>query len=179
MNSVQDLRQVWRRPFCLFQHGRRVRNSRRWRRLRGVSDSSTDQPLRHLKADERVDAPGYRFCPRHEICRLRYFNGRGQPAGARMGKEPRSHNVIKVAARRPRHARPGLDFGHDYPTRRNRNPRLYSYRRPGFGPLWLALNYLKTAANLKSSMLAMAKGSSVREVVEVVRSISGVNFKGS
>ncbi len=109
---------------------------------------------------------------------LRYFNVAGADPEGRIGQAfPDATHLIKVACEAAVGARPGLSvFGTDYPTADGTCIRDYIHVEDLARAHIMALDHL--AAGGPSALLncGYGHGYSVREVVDTVRRVSGVDF---
>ncbi len=109
---------------------------------------------------------------------LRYFNVAGADPQLRTGQVSRqATHLIKVAAEAAVGKRNGLDiYGTDYPTPDGTCLRDYIHVTDLVRAHLAALNHLRGGGENLLLNCGYGHGYSVREVVEVVKSVSGVNF---
>jgi UDP-glucose 4-epimerase len=109
---------------------------------------------------------------------LRYFNVAGADPQGRAGQSGRNAtHLIKVAVQAALGRRRGLEiFGADYPTPDGTCLRDYIQVSDLVGAHTQALRYLRAGGDSLTCNCGYAKGFSVREVIEVVKSVSGVDF---
>ena len=114
---------------------------------------------------------------RHVV--LRYFNVCGADPAGRTGQSTRdATHLIKVAVQAALGRRPGLDiFGSDYPTPDGTCLRDYIQVTDLVRAHADALRYLRAGGDNLTCNCGYARGFSVREVVDVVKQVSGVDFK--
>ncbi len=110
---------------------------------------------------------------------LRYFNVAGAEAEGRLGQSGgAATHLIRVACQTALGLRPDMTmFGDDYPTPDGSCIRDYVHVEDLAEAHLQALGYL--ARDRESAILnfGYGRGHSVREVIEAVKRISGVNFK--
>ncbi|MBJ6800366.1 UDP-glucose 4-epimerase GalE [Geomonas propionica] len=110
---------------------------------------------------------------------LRYFNVAGADPQARMGQRtPEATHLIKVACQAALGARDGVSiFGTDYDTPDGTGIRDYIHIEDLASAHLFALRYLERGGASDVINVGYGKGSSVREVIKVVKDVSGVDFK--
>ncbi len=110
---------------------------------------------------------------------LRYFNVAGADPKGRTGQSTRdATHLIKVAVQTALGRRPALDiFGSDYPTPDGTCLRDYIQVTDLVRAHAAALRYLRAGGDNLTCNCGYAKGFSVREVVDVVKQVSGVDFE--
>jgi UDP-glucose 4-epimerase len=110
---------------------------------------------------------------------LRYFNVAGADPDCRTGQSTNgATHLIKVAVEAALGLRPKLDvFGTDYQTPDGTCIRDYIHVSDLVQAHHDALRYLHTGAPSTTLNCGYGHGFSVREVIEVVKRISGVDFK--
>jgi len=110
---------------------------------------------------------------------LRYFNVAGADPQARMGQRtPEATHLIKVACQAALGLREHVAiYGTDYPTPDGTGIRDYIHIEDLASAHLSALEYLKKGGRPTAMNVGYGRGSSVRQVLEVVREVSGVNFK--
>ncbi|WP_224983203.1 UDP-glucose 4-epimerase GalE [Geomonas agri] len=110
---------------------------------------------------------------------LRYFNVAGADPQARMGQRtPEATHLIKVACQAALGGRDGVSiFGTDYDTPDGTGIRDYIHIEDLASAHLAALSYLGRGGASDVINVGYGKGSSVREVIRVVKDVSGVDFK--
>jgi UDP-glucose 4-epimerase len=110
---------------------------------------------------------------------LRYFNVAGADPRGRLGQStPDATHLIKRAVQTALGRQPGLDiFGQDYPTRDGTCVRDYIQVSDLIDAHIAALAYLRGGGASLTCNCGYGRGYSVKEVVEVVKRVSGVDFK--
>jgi UDP-glucose 4-epimerase len=110
---------------------------------------------------------------------LRYFNVAGADPKGRLGQStPNATHLIKVAVQAALGMRPGLDiFGTDYATADGTCVRDYIHVSDLIAAHILALKHLRAGGESLVFNCGYGHGHSVREVVEVVKEVSGVDFE--
>ncbi len=109
---------------------------------------------------------------------LRYFNVAGADPRGRSGQAtPRATHLIKTAAEAATGRRAGMSiFGTDYPTPDGTCIRDYIHVSDLARAHVLALDYLRAGGKGTVINCAYGHGSSVSEVIDTVKRISGVDF---
>lgn len=109
---------------------------------------------------------------------LRYFNVAGADPLARMGQRtPDATHLIKVACQAALGMRDGVSiFGTDYDTPDGTGIRDYIHIEDLAAAHLYALDYLQKGGASTTINVGYGKGESVREVIEVVKKVSGVDF---
>jgi UDP-glucose 4-epimerase len=109
---------------------------------------------------------------------LRYFNVAGADPQARMGQRtPEATHLIKVACQAALGMREGVSvYGTDYPTPDGTGIRDYIHIEDLAAAHLCALEYLEKGGTPTAMNVGYGRGSSVREVLAVVKKISGVDF---
>ncbi len=109
---------------------------------------------------------------------LRYFNVAGADPKGRSGQAtPRATHLIKTAAEAATGRRAGMSiFGTDYETPDGTCIRDYIHVSDLARAHVLALDYLRSGGKGTVINCAYGHGSSVREVIDTVKKISGVDF---
>ena len=112
---------------------------------------------------------------------LRYFNVAGADPQARMGQRtPDATHLIKVACQAALGIRDGVSiFGTDYDTPDGTGVRDYIHIEDLAAAHLYALDYLKKGGSSTTINVGYGRGESVREVIEVVKKVSGVDFRVS
>jgi UDP-glucose 4-epimerase len=110
--------------------------------------------------------------------RLRYFNAAGAALDGSNGEDPSSVvNLIPVALKVALGQLPTLQvFGADYPTPDGTAIRDYIHVLDLADAHIKALEFLRTHDRSEVFNLGTGKGTSVNEVVEMVRRVSGIDF---
>jgi UDP-glucose 4-epimerase len=110
---------------------------------------------------------------------LRYFNVAGADPQARMGQRtPEATHLIKVACQAALGVRESVAiYGTDYPTPDGSGIRDYIHIEDLAAAHLCALQYLENGGEPIAMNVGYGRGSSVREVLEVVKEVSGVDFK--
>jgi UDP-glucose 4-epimerase len=110
---------------------------------------------------------------------LRYFNVAGADPLARMGQRtPEATHLIKVACQAALGLRESVAiYGTDYPTPDGTGIRDYIHIEDLASAHLCALQYLENGGQPTVMNVGYGRGSSVREVLEVVREVSGVDFR--
>jgi len=110
---------------------------------------------------------------------LRYFNVAGADPGARMGQRtPDATHLIKVCCQAALGMRERISiFGTDYPTPDGTGIRDYIHIEDLASAHLAALSYLETGGGSNTFNVGYGRGSSVREVVKIVKEVSGVDFR--
>jgi UDP-glucose 4-epimerase len=109
---------------------------------------------------------------------LRYFNVAGADPRARMGQRtPEATHLIKVACQAALGMRESVGiYGTDYPTPDGTGIRDYIHIEDLASAHLCALGYLEKGGEPTAMNVGYGRGSSVREVLEVVREVSGIDF---
>lgn len=109
---------------------------------------------------------------------LRYFNVAGADPLARMGQRtPEATHLIKVACQAALGIRDRVSiYGTDYPTPDGTGIRDYIHIEDLAAAHLSALAYLEKGGAPITMNVGYGRGSSVREVLEVVKKVSGVDF---
>jgi UDP-glucose 4-epimerase len=110
---------------------------------------------------------------------LRYFNVAGADPLARMGQRtPEATHLIKVACQAALGMRESVGiYGTDYPTPDGTGIRDYIHIEDLAAAHLSALAYLENGGTPTAMNVGYGRGSSVREVLKLVREVSGVDFK--
>ncbi|MCP8882947.1 UDP-glucose 4-epimerase GalE [Devosia sp. XJ19-1] len=110
---------------------------------------------------------------------LRYFNVAGADPGKRSGQStPEATHLIKVACQVALGSREKMDiFGTDYETPDGTCVRDYIHVTDLIAAHALLLRHLRGGGDSTTLNCAYGQGYSVREVVETVRKVSGVNLR--
>src|SRR5690348_14153695 len=109
---------------------------------------------------------------------LRYFNVAGADPKGRLGQStPNATHLIKRAVQTALGIHPKIEiFGDDYPTRDGTCVRDYIQVTDLIDAQLAALAYLRAAGSSIVCNCGYGHGETVREVVEVVKRVSGVDF---
>ncbi len=110
---------------------------------------------------------------------LRYFNVAGADPLARIGQRtPEATHLIKVACQAALGMRESVGiYGTDYPTPDGTGIRDYIHIEDLASAHLYALKYLEKGGAPTAMNVGYGKGGSVREVLKMVRQVSGVDFK--
>jgi len=110
---------------------------------------------------------------------LRYFNVAGADPKGRLGQStPQATHLIKVAVQAALGFRPGLEvFGADYPTKDGTCIRDYIQVTDLVAAHLMALDYLRKGGESLICNCGYGKGFSVFDVLDVVKRVSGNDFK--
>lgn len=109
---------------------------------------------------------------------LRYFNVAGADPQARMGQRtPEATHLIKIACQTALGQRSqAAIYGTDYPTPDGTGIRDYIHIEDLAAAHLAALRYLQEGGSSTAINVGYGRGSSVREVLAVVKQVSGVDF---
>ena len=109
---------------------------------------------------------------------LRYFNVAGADPQARMGQRtPEATHLIKVACQAALGMRANVCiYGTDYPTPDGTGIRDYIHIEDLASAHLYALEYLEKGGQPTAMNVGYGRGSSVREVLAIVKELSGVDF---
>jgi len=109
---------------------------------------------------------------------LRYFNVAGADPKGRSGQSsPTATHLIKVACQAALGQRPFMEiFGTDYPTPDGTCVRDYIHVTDLVEAHALLLAYLRSGGESTTLNCGYGQGYSVRQVVDMVRQVSGVDF---
>lgn len=109
---------------------------------------------------------------------LRYFNVAGADPQARMGQRtPEATHLIKIACQTALGQRPqAAIYGTDYPTPDGTGIRDYIHIEDLAAAHLAALAYLDNGGASTAMNVGYGQGSSVREVLAMVKQVSGVDF---
>ncbi|KAB0671176.1 UDP-glucose 4-epimerase GalE [Oryzomonas sagensis] len=110
---------------------------------------------------------------------LRYFNVAGADPQARMGQRtPEATHLIKVACQAALGLRESVAiYGTDYPTPDGSGIRDYIHIEDLAAAHLCALQYLEKGGEPTAMNVGYGRGGSVREVLALVKEVSGVDFK--
>jgi UDP-glucose 4-epimerase len=133
----------------------------------GLSKWMTEQILRDLSA-----VTDFRYVA------LRYFNVAGARRDGKIGQStPRATSLIKNAVEVASGKRSKMSiYGTDYPTPDGTCVRDYIYIEDLAEAHVLALDYLTKGGSSDVFNCGYGRGFSVREVIEMVKKVSGVKF---
>jgi UDP-glucose 4-epimerase len=136
----------------------------------GWSKLMTEQMLQDIASQASID-----------FVILRYFNACGADALMRTGQSTKNAtHLIKVAAEAALELRPGLDiYGVDYPTPDGTCVRDYVHVSDLVAAHIHALDYLARGGKSEIFNCGYGHGHSVKDVIEVVKRVSGSNFQVS
>ena len=109
---------------------------------------------------------------------LRYFNVAGADPKGRLGQStPNATHLIKIAVQAALGHRNGMEvFGTDYPTPDGSCVRDYIQISDLIDAHMLALKHLRAGGESLTCNCGYGRGLSVLEIVDVVKSVSGVDF---
>ncbi len=109
---------------------------------------------------------------------LRYFNVAGADPLARIGQRtPEATHLIKIACQTAlRQRNQAAIYGTDYPTPDGTGIRDYIHIEDLAAAHLAALNYLDKGGASTAINVGYGRGSSVREVLAMVKQVSGINF---
>ncbi len=109
---------------------------------------------------------------------LRYFNVAGADAGGRLGQSGAgASHLIRVACQTALGMRPEMTiYGDDYPTPDGTCIRDYIHVEDLAEAHLQALTYLQRGGDSATLNFGYGRGRSVREVIEAVKQVSGVDF---
>lgn len=109
---------------------------------------------------------------------LRYFNVAGADPEARMGQRtPEATHLIKVACQTALGQRESMSiFGTDYPTPDGTGIRDYIHIEDLASAHLAALSHLARGGESTALNVGYGRGASVREVIKLVKEISGVDI---
>ncbi|QEM67150.1 UDP-glucose 4-epimerase GalE [Geobacter sp. FeAm09] len=109
---------------------------------------------------------------------LRYFNVAGADPRARMGQRtPEATHLIKVACQAALGMRASVAiYGTDYPTPDGSGIRDYIHIEDLAAAHLCALQYLEEGGEPTAMNVGYGRGGSVREVLRMVKEVSGVDF---
>ncbi|KFL26121.1 UDP-glucose 4-epimerase [Devosia sp. 17-2-E-8] len=110
---------------------------------------------------------------------LRYFNVAGADPKKRSGQStPLATHLIKVACQTALGQRAKMDiFGTDYPTPDGTCVRDYIHVTDLVEAHALLLNHLRKGGNSTTLNCGYGRGYSVRQVVDTVKAVSGIDFR--
>jgi UDP-glucose 4-epimerase len=110
---------------------------------------------------------------------LRYFNVAGADPKGRYGQSsPAATHLIKVASQAALGQRSHMEvFGQDYPTPDGTCVRDYIHVSDLAEAHWAALSHLRKGGDSVLVNAGYGKGYSVRQVIDTIRNLSGVDFE--
>jgi len=110
---------------------------------------------------------------------LRYFNVAGADPKGRLGQStPQATHLIKIAVQAALGYRKGMDvFGTDYPTPDGTCIRDYIQVTDLARAHLAALNHLRGNGQSLTCNCGYGRGSSVKEVIDVVKQVTGIDFE--
>ena len=110
---------------------------------------------------------------------LRYFNVAGADPKGRLGQStPKATHLIKRGVQTALGRFPSMDiFGEDYPTRDGTCVRDYIQITDLIDAHLAALAYLRAGHESVTCNCGYGHGATVKEVIDVVKRVSGVDFK--
>ena len=110
---------------------------------------------------------------------LRYFNVAGADPKGRLGQStPNATHLIKRGVQTALGVYPSMDiFGEDYPTRDGTCVRDYIQVTDLIDAHLAALAYLRGGGESLTCNCGYGHGATVKEVIDVVKRVSGVDFK--
>lgn len=113
-----------------------------------------------------------------EYVALRYFNVAGADPQARMGQRtPDATHLIKVCCQAALGMRDAVAiFGADYPTPDGTGIRDYIHIEDLASAHLAALKYLEGGGDSTTFNVGYGQGSSVREVIKVMKEVTGIDF---
>jgi UDP-glucose 4-epimerase len=134
----------------------------------GLSKWMTEQILRDLAATSQF-----------KYVALRYFNVAGARADGKIGQStPRATHLIKTAVEAATGKRSKMFiYGTDYPTPDGTGVRDYIYVEDLAQAHILALNHLEQGGESDVFNCGYGKGFSVRQVIDMVKKVSQVDFQ--
>jgi UDP-glucose 4-epimerase len=148
-----------------------------------VTEQSPVSPInpygRSKLMDEWIIEDSARAYPGFRHVTLRYFNVAGGDPESRVGQStPDATHLIKVCCQAALGRRPHLSvYGTDYPTPDGTGVRDYIHVSDLADVHVLALRHLERGNPSETLNCGYGHGYSVREIVETVRKVSGVDFK--
>jgi UDP-glucose 4-epimerase len=110
---------------------------------------------------------------------LRYFNVAGADPKGRLGQStPKATHLIKRSVQTALGMYPSMEiFGEDYPTRDGACVRDYVQVTDLIDAHLAALAYLRAGGESLACNCGYGHGATVKEVIEIVKRVSGVDFK--
>jgi UDP-glucose 4-epimerase len=146
-----------------------------------ASESSTTVPINPYGTSKLMSEWMLRdaaFAHGFSYVALRYFNVAGADPQARMGQRtPEATHLIKVACQAALGMRDSVAiFGTDYDTPDGTGIRDYIHIEDLAAAHLYALDYLKKGGESTTINVGYGRGESVRQVIDVVKKVSGVDF---
>jgi UDP-glucose 4-epimerase len=140
--------------------------------LHPISPYGTSKWMTEMMLRDTAAAHDLRYCA------LRYFNVAGADPDGRSGQStPRATHLIKVAAEAVTGERNGMSiFGTDYETPDGTCIRDYIHVSDLISAHIAALDHLRVGGGSEVLNCGYGRGFSVREVIEAVKRVSGVDF---
>jgi UDP-glucose 4-epimerase len=141
--------------------------------LAPINPYGTSKLMSEWMLRDAANAHGFRFVA------LRYFNVAGADPEARIGQRtPEATHLIKIACQTALGQRQqAAIYGTDYPTPDGTGIRDYIHIEDLAAAHLAALDYLDKGGDSTAINVGYGKGSSVREVMAMVKEVSGVDFK--
>jgi UDP-glucose 4-epimerase len=141
--------------------------------LRPISPYGTSKMMTEMMLRDVAAAHDLRYVA------LRYFNVAGADPRGRSGQAtPRATHLIKVACEAAVGARSHVEiFGEDYPTPDGTGLRDYIHVSDLVHAHVLALDHLERGGDSLTLNCGYGRGSSVRQVIEAVKTVSGADFE--
>lgn len=147
-----------------------------------ITEASPTGPLNPYGQSKLMSESILRDCEKphglKSVC-LRYFNVAGAAVSGNNGQRTKNAtHLIKVASEAACGKRESVGiFGTDYPTPDGTGVRDYIHVEDLAELHVLALKYLSDGGDSQIFNCGYGRGFSVREVIDTVRKVSGVNFK--
>jgi len=140
--------------------------------LRPESPYGTSKLMTEIMLRDTAAAHDFRYTA------LRYFNVSGADPQMRTGQSTKgATHLIKVACETATGKRPSMDvFGTDYETRDGTCERDYIHVSDLVNAHYLALKRLRDGGDSMVANCGYGRGSTVLEVIEAVKRVSGVDF---
>ncbi len=141
--------------------------------LAPINPYGTSKLMSEWMLRDSAAAHGFRYVA------LRYFNVAGADPEARIGQRtPEATHLIKIACQTALGQRQqAAIYGTDYPTHDGTGIRDYIHIEDLAAAHLAALDYLDKGGDSTAINVGYGKGSSVREVMAMVKEVSGVDFK--
>ena len=138
-----------------------------------VSPYGASKWMSEMMLRDAAAAHGFRYAV------LRYFNVAGADPQGRYGQSsPAATHLIKVASQAALGQRSHMEvFGQDYPTPDGTCVRDYIHVSDLAEAHWSALSHLRGGGASVLVNAGYGKGYSVRQVIDTIRSLSGVDFE--
>lgn len=138
-----------------------------------VSPYGTSKWMSEMMLRDAAAAHGFRYAV------LRYFNVAGADPKGRYGQSsPAATHLIKVASQAALGQRSHMEvFGQDYPTPDGTCVRDYIHVSDLAEAHWSALRHLRSGGASVLVNAGYGKGYSVRQVIDTIRNLSGVDFE--